>query len=54
MDIDKVRQKFIDNVEPILGTEQAIAAVNSICGAGGIHWRWAVGLFSKLGSGKGN
>lgn len=52
VDSDKVRQKFIDNVGPILGSEEAIAAA-AVCGAGGFTWRWAVALFSATGAEEG-
>jgi hypothetical protein len=46
VDPDKVRRKFIDNVGPIVGAEQAVAAATSVREAGGPSWRWAVELFS--------
>jgi 2-methylcitrate dehydratase PrpD len=53
VDPDKVRQKFIDNTGPILGTEQAIAAAASSGEDAGLSWRWAVDLFSKVDRGEG-
>jgi len=54
VDPDKVKQKFIDNVGPVLGTDQAIAAAISVCEDAGLSWRWAVELFLNAGRGDGN
>jgi 2-methylcitrate dehydratase PrpD len=45
-DPDKVRRKFIDNVEPILGAERAAAAAKSVGGAGVPSWRRTIDLLS--------
>ena len=45
---EKVEQKFLNNVTPIIGKERAINGLSELLNSDKIDWRWALKQFSNL------
>ena len=45
---EKVEQKFLNKVTPIIGEERAINGLSELLNSDKIDWRWALKQFSNL------